>query len=244
MERQRDEALLLSAVDHGESDRVVTFLTRHHGRLSAFAAGARRSKRRFGGTLEPFMHLNILWVQGRGELVRLEATDLLEGFYGMRADLPRIARALYCVELLRELTVDAQPHPELLDAALTWLRAQEAGKAGPTSLIALELYFLGEAGLTPRFDACVLCDAPLDGPAAFASRHGGVVCAGCRLRAPDAVALTAALREALLRIQQGERLPLDAAMRAQARAVLNGYLEHHLGRRLKSADFMAQIGMD
>ncbi|HLT29189.1 MAG TPA: DNA repair protein RecO, partial [Myxococcaceae bacterium] len=70
MERQRDEALLLSAVDHGESDRVVTFLTRRHGRLSAFAAGARRSKRRFGGTLEPFMHLNILWVQGRGELVR------------------------------------------------------------------------------------------------------------------------------------------------------------------------------
>lgn len=244
MDRQRDQALLLSAVDHGESDRVVTFLTREHGRLSAFAPGARRSKRRFGGTLEPYMHLTLHWAQGRGALVRLEAVDLIEGFYGMRSELPRIARALYCVELLRELTIDAQPHPALFDAALTWLRAQDAGKAGPTSLIALELYALDEVGLMPRFDACVLCEAPVEADGAFAARHGGVVCAGCRIRAPGALSIPGALRASLHRIQQGERLPLDPGLRAQARSLLGAYLEHHVGRRLRSADFMAQMGVD
>ena len=52
MDRFSDEALVLSTVDFGEADRIVTLFTRGHGRLSAFAAGARKSKRRFAGALE------------------------------------------------------------------------------------------------------------------------------------------------------------------------------------------------
>ena len=51
MERYVDEALVLSTVDYGESDRLVTLLTREHGKLTAFAAGARKSKRLFAGAL-------------------------------------------------------------------------------------------------------------------------------------------------------------------------------------------------
>ncbi|RYZ33374.1 MAG: DNA repair protein RecO, partial [Myxococcaceae bacterium] len=38
MERYADDAFVLSTVDYGESDRMVTLLTREHGKLTAFAA--------------------------------------------------------------------------------------------------------------------------------------------------------------------------------------------------------------
>ena len=57
MERFAEEAVVLASVDYGEADRVVTLFTRGRGRLTAFAAGARKSKRRFAGALELGTHL-------------------------------------------------------------------------------------------------------------------------------------------------------------------------------------------
>lgn len=243
MERVTDEALMLSAVDHGESDRVVTFLTRSHGRLAAFAAGARRSRKRFSGALEPFMLLSIGWTERRGGTARLETTDIRRGFYPIREDLPRIARALYCMELLRELTRDGQPHPELFDAAVSWLDAQERGVAGPTSLLAFELDALEQVGLMPRFDACALCGRE-DGRTHFEPSHGGRICDSCLPRAPAAIPVPEELLAQLTAMQAGARNPLSPEARARARALLNLFVEHHLGRRLRSVDFMAQLGVD
>ena len=54
MTEQKDlEALVVGGVDYGEADRVVYLLSRE-GRLAVFAHGAKTSKRRFQGALEPF----------------------------------------------------------------------------------------------------------------------------------------------------------------------------------------------
>jgi DNA repair protein RecO (recombination protein O) len=50
--------------------------------------------------------------------------------------------------------------------------------------------------------------------------------------------------DALARLQAGERTPLPPLIRAQARQLLNVFIAHHLGRRLKSVDFMEQVGTD
>nr|WP_284668767.1 hypothetical protein [Myxococcus sp. SDU36] len=42
----------------------------------------------------------------------------------------------------------------------------------------------------------------------------------------------------------GARTPLPPDLRARARGLLNVFIAHHLGRRLKSVDFMAQVGLD
>ena len=67
-----DEALVLSTVDYGEADRIVTLFTKDRGRLSAFAAGARTSKRRFAGALEAGTHLRARLVERRGDVYRLD----------------------------------------------------------------------------------------------------------------------------------------------------------------------------
>ena len=61
----RDEAVVLRTHKLGEADRIITLLTRHHGRVRAVAKGVRRTSSRFGSRLEPFMVVDVQLWQGR-----------------------------------------------------------------------------------------------------------------------------------------------------------------------------------
>src|SRR5262249_60950580 len=117
MERWEDEALVLGTLDYGDADRMVTLLTRSRGKLTAFAAGARKSRRRFAGALEPGTVLKARLVERHGSTVRLDAGEGLNAFPRIREELPRIARALYALELCRGLLREAEPAPERLSLA-------------------------------------------------------------------------------------------------------------------------------
>jgi DNA repair protein RecO (recombination protein O) len=244
MERYQERALVLGTVDYGEADRIVTLFTEGRGKLSAFAAGARKSKRRFAGALEPFTLLRAQLVETRGSTVRLDSVDIERGFFGIRDDLGRIARAMYLVELCRELIREKEPQPELFQSAVGYLALLETRAAGPTSLIAFELSALSIAGLRPRFDACAICGGAPVGELVFDPDHGGVVCEACRARTRGGRRISAELCEGLARIQLGERLPLSPELRERARELLNLFISHQLGKSLKSVDFMRQIGAD
>jgi len=84
VDRFSDEAVVLGTVDFGEADRIVTLFTRNHGRLSAFAAGARKSKRRFAGALEAGTHLTARLVTPRGDTPRLDGADVHKSFPKLR----------------------------------------------------------------------------------------------------------------------------------------------------------------
>ncbi len=49
----------------GEADRIVTVLSREHGKIRAVARGVRRTSSRFGGRLEPFSHIDVQFAVGR-----------------------------------------------------------------------------------------------------------------------------------------------------------------------------------
>ncbi|MBM4380118.1 MAG: DNA repair protein RecO [Deltaproteobacteria bacterium] len=244
MDRSIELAVVVSAVDYGEADRIVTLLTEHRGRVSAFAAGARKSKRRFAGALEPGTLLRAHLVARRGSTWRLDSVDLDRSHLALRTDLPRLSRALYALELCRELVRDEQPHPALFRILVEYLGQLEANRAGPTSLIAFELAALGLAGFMPRFSACALCGGGLVEPVRFDADHGGCVCGPCGLRTAHGVPVSRELAAALAGLQAGERTPMPADQRARARELLNRFVAHQLGRRLNAVDFMAQLGLD
>jgi DNA repair protein RecO (recombination protein O) len=244
MERFVEESIVLSTVDYGEADRIVTLFTVGRGRLSAFAAGARKSRRRFPGALEPATHLKARLVERHGDTYRLDAADVVTSFHGLRDDLPRIARSLYSLELCRELTRDHEPHPELFKSLLEYLALLEARKAGPTSLVKFELDTLALAGFRPQFAPCLRCERETGEFPRFDPDVGGALCESCALHVPHAVPAHAAVIDALARLQAGERTPFDETIRSRARGLLNLFIEHHLGRRLKSVDFLLQVGVD
>ena len=237
-------AVVLRTVDYGERDRVVTLLSRDRGKLSAFARGARVSRRRFGGALEPFTILAAELVERGGDLWVLDSASVEAGFGTIRTDLARIACASYAVELAREIVRDAEPHPELFDALVDYLGTLDAAPAAPWDLRRFELLALRAAGLQPSLDDCARCGRPAgEGPAPFDPVQGGVLCPGCgptagpgaRSAGPEALA-------ALRALQRGDEAPGGAAPASEARVILGSCIESHLGKRLQARRFLDEMG--
>jgi DNA repair protein RecO (recombination protein O) len=243
VERIRARAVVLSTVDYGEADRIATLLTEERGRLAAFAAGARKSRRRFAGALEPCTLLWAQLVQGRGDTWRLDGVEVIDAFAELRSDLARMARGAYAAELSRELCRDLQPHPELHALLCRFLAALARQGAGALSMMRFELLALALAGLMPRLDRCCRCGAPPESKALFDPEHGGLLCPACAQGdgqpiSPEAARLLAQLQR---EPQRGEP---PRHVRAEARALLTRFVSHHLGRRPKSFDFMREVGVE
>jgi DNA repair protein RecO (recombination protein O) len=251
--------VVLRTVDYGESDRVVTLLTAERGKLAAFARGARASRRRFGGALEPFGLVRAEARERRGaDLVWLESVSVERAHGGIRGELGRIACAGYACELSRELVRDHEPHPELLALLVAYLGRLDAGPARQAALRAFELGALEAAGLMPRLDACARCGGALDAagaalvareaaatpsespaPAralrhAFDPAHGGTLCLGCGPSAnPAAPRLGPATVAAALRLQAGGLAASDVEpLAAPAGAELRDALSRFLEHHL------------
>ncbi|MGE3844535.1 MAG: DNA repair protein RecO, partial [Vicinamibacterales bacterium] len=53
------EAIVLRTYALGETDRIVVMLTSDRGKKRGISKAARRSRRRFGGALEPLTHVRV-----------------------------------------------------------------------------------------------------------------------------------------------------------------------------------------
>src|SRR5512145_1660215 len=247
--RVKVEGIVLRAVDYGESDRIVTLLTRERGKVGAFARGARASRRRFAGLLEPFTLLALDLADRRGDLLGLEAASALRAHGGIRTELARIAVAGYAAELAGELVRDAEPHPELFELLADFLSGLDSGPARPAALRAFELGALAATGFMPRLDACARCGAPLpDCPVRLDPAQGGLLCRACEPAGGGGLpSLAPATVAALLRLQAGGLAAAAAETLAppagrEAREALSRFVEQLLGRRLASRKFLDDVG--
>jgi DNA repair protein RecO (recombination protein O) len=242
----KELALVLRAVDYGESDRIVALLTREHGKLSGFARGARASRRRFGGSLEPFTVVAAELTERRGgDLWTLESVAPRRVFAAIRGDLARIACAAHACEVARALVRDAEPHPEIFDLLVAYLVRLDEAPAEPSGLRAVELGILRAAGLAPRLDACARCGGalPLEGRLRLDPADGGVLCGSCGPSSPRAPPLSAHAARELLRLQtEGPgAAPLARDVGAEVRDALEAFVEHQVGHRLPSRKFLDEI---
>src|SRR3954470_16035717 len=100
----RDEGIVLRVQKLGESDRIVTMLTRRRGRVRAVAKGVRRTMSKYGARLEPFGHIDVQFIEGRTlhSITQVEGIDL----YGGRlvGDYPRYTVASAIAETAERLT--------------------------------------------------------------------------------------------------------------------------------------------
>jgi DNA repair protein RecO (recombination protein O) len=100
----RDDGVVLRTQKLGEADRIITLLTRHHGRVRAVARGIRRTKSRFGGRLEPFTHVDVMVHNGRSLDVITQAEVIRA--YGMPlvTDYPKYTAGTAMLETAERFT--------------------------------------------------------------------------------------------------------------------------------------------
>lgn len=251
MQKLTTEALLLRAVDFGESDRIVHLLTPETGRVAAIAKGARRSTKRFPGTLDFFNQLHVQLERKRGDaqLARLEHARLIRTFHGLREDPGRFALGCYALELLDRLAPEGGRRGDLAALyafALEALGAIDALPPEPRLRVLLELRLLAAVGLRPELARCVRCGRPLtEQLLQFWIAEGGPLCPACTQPHEEGVpvhlgtlrALEQSLSFPLLRTG---RIALGGAALREAQTVLGRFLRFHVGAVLKSESFVSE----
>jgi DNA repair protein RecO (recombination protein O) len=232
----RDEGVVLRTQKLGEADRIVTLLTRHHGRVRSVAKGVRRTKSKFGARLEPFMHVDVQLYEGRSLDVVTQAETIAPYGGGLAADYGRYTAGTAMLETAERLTdQEKEPATQQFLLLVGGLRTLAAGEHDPALVLdAFLLRSLSVAGYAPTFDACARCGAA--GPHAwFGIAQGGALCASCRAPgvptpAPETVALLAALLT-------GDWAAADASdprHRREGSGLVAAYLQWHVERGLRS----------
>jgi DNA repair protein RecO (recombination protein O) len=179
------EALVLRTYDFGEADRIVVFLTRDRGKKRGVARSARRSRRRFGGALEPFTCVEASYFEKEHrELVVLNSAAIMRS--PLEAPDPdALGYAEYFAELIDEWAPDADPNERLFRLGAAVVDAMAGGVAVQRLARYFEYWLLRLQGVYPSSAACQRCDRPLAGDGAWLSRPGHVLL--CR-RCGDAAA--------------------------------------------------------
>jgi len=232
----RDEGIVLRTQKLGEADRIVTLLTRDHGRVRAVAKGVRRTKSKFGSRMEPFSHVDVQLYTGR-TLDVVTQVELVESHgVSLAGDYATYTAGTAMLETAERLT-DEEREPAVQQYLLLvgGLRALAGGthQAG----LVLDSYLLRSlalGGYAPSFDACVRCGRP--GPHRwFSVPAGGSACSECRPSGSATVsAETLALLAALLSGDWELADASEARHRREASGVVAAYLQWHLERGLRS----------
>ena len=81
------QAFVLSTLDYGDSDRIVSLFSLEHGHIKAFARGARKSRKRFGAALEPFARIEAQ-IRIKEGLSGLQQADIIAIYPTIRRILP------------------------------------------------------------------------------------------------------------------------------------------------------------
>jgi len=195
----RDEAVVLRTQKLGEADRIVTLLTRHHGRIRGVAKGVRRTSSRFGARLEPFAHVDVQLHTGRSLDVVTQVETLRPYGADLTADYGRWTAGQAMLETAERLTPEErEPATQQFLLVIGGLRTLAAAEHdAPLILDAFLLRSMAIAGWAASFDDCARCGEA--GPhRAFSVSSGGAVCAQCRpsgsaTPSPEAVRLMGAL---------------------------------------------------
>src|SRR3954451_6408226 len=162
MSLYRDEGVVLRTQKLGEADRIVTVLTRRHGRVRAVAKGVRRTRSKFGARLEPFGHVDLQLYAGRELDIVTQAETLSPYGDAIAADYPSDTAGTVVLETAERLTAEER-EPALRLFLLVVGALRSLSKAEHDASLVLDAFLLramSVAGYEPALAQCAKCTAP------------------------------------------------------------------------------------
>lgn len=260
-------AIVLRTRSFGESDKIVTFLSRDYGKVTGIAKGAKRSRRRFVNTLEPFSLVNLRFQErAQSSLVFVHACDWLQVFKNLTTGLENIAMASYMVEITDELTREREESRSIFEQLKQGLVFLEEQGSSVSYLTFFEMRLLTLSGYQPMLESCRRCGKKRPesgGPFlvrdpednrdyvphwCFSPRDGGILCRSCLPFRKETLPLSLEALSALARLQEnGGLLPsspgLSGLALKETRTILPRFIQFQINKELKSVPFLETFCM-
>lgn len=243
MPLHRTEAIVLRSYRVGEADKVVVFLTRDQGKIRGLARGARRTRSRFGGSLEIGSEVELTYFEKEGgELVSVDRCDIIRSSFSCSGD-PLLASTLgYFSELTDAFAQEKEPNEKLYRLVRAALGALAGADAEKTTRY-FEAWLLRLCGYYPRGEGCASCGRELASRGAFYRLEDReLACTAC---ASVGIPLS---RETLIYLQEiwqrgpGELgSPGSPAVLEELALLHKKIIQHELDRELRSQSVLDEL---
>jgi len=106
------EGIVLSQMNYGEADRIVTLITKDYGKVRVICKGIRKMKSRKRGHIDVFNRLKFSASKSH-DLDILTEAELIEAHSELKLDLRKVSVAYYFVEIIAKLTQLEEKHEML-----------------------------------------------------------------------------------------------------------------------------------
>lgn len=246
MALRESEAIVLRSYPLREADLLVTLFTRVEGKVRGVARSAKKSKRRFGGALEPLTYVRAFYdVRERQELARLDSCEVLESPMASEVSYARAVALGHIAELLDELLPDREANDAVFRLTLSVLHVLN----GPDIWMPVtyfDLWLTRLVGFLPELTECTVCGRSLNGSRAyFHALADGLMCPDDKRLASSEISsdsriLAAQMFRAPVETFAGQ--PWPKAQGADLRKLLIQILQRHLEKKLVTAGMLEKGG--
>jgi DNA repair protein RecO (recombination protein O) len=244
-----DEGIVLRRVNYGEADRILTVLTREHGKVGVMVRGVRKPGSRMAAQTDLFERSRMQLAEGRGELLVLAQAQRASGAPpGLVTDARRAACAAVVAELTDRVLEAHHPDPAVFGLVAGSLdELGDPGRDPRRALVWFSRQMIDRLGYGPQLQHCVSCSRRLaEEPAVFSAALGGLLCSACRPGDPSAIDCPVRVIKVLRVAAAADaatwaRLRLDHDVLVPLEAIIEAELEHHLDRRLRSWEVLRAL---
>jgi DNA repair protein RecO (recombination protein O) len=242
---KQSEALVLRTYPFHEADLLVTLFTRREGKVRGVAKSALKSKRRFGGALEPLTHVTAHWHEKEGqELARLDSFDIIASPLTTEVNYPRVVALSYVAEVVDQLLPDREPSDDIFRLTLSVV-GQLKADAIWMPLTYFDLWIVRLIGLLPELNECVVCGNTLNGSRAyFHPLADGLLCVNDkRLASTEMSAESRVLATEMFRapVESFAKAAWPRQRGADLRRFLAQRIERHIEKKLVTAAMLERV---
>jgi DNA repair protein RecO (recombination protein O) len=237
---QRTEGIVLRTFPFGEADLIVTYITRDFGIVKVFAKSPRKTKSRFGSSLEPLTFARLsFWGKEDAALPRLTQSDIIHPYSSLRESLQCFLRVSELIELTLHFVPERDISRNVYALLMQTLSALESSCSTPLIPISYKVKLLDMVGYLPGLQACGRCG---DNSDAFHVSHGTVLCRKCSQDEEVTSRLSPGVRTFFLSLLKWEMEKIDrikpaGVILAELSVLLDEHVRYLMERDLKTKGF-------
>ena len=246
--KSKTEAIIISSMNLGEADKLVTFFSLDRGMQKGVAKNARKSFKRFGAGLEAFTYCRLhLHEREHQDLLRIESADIIMQSAAICDDLRRTAAGAVILELVRELAPPGECNASAFLLLSHTIKLLNDGEEPSFLLRIFEIRFLSLLGYQPKLDRCLSCGKQSAGDMVFQAMKGGVLCPDCLVSSGDEQvrlspgAVSFYYQSLRMEMEKICRLKPSPLIMQELDRAFSAHTFHILGKRLKSMEFLRTV---
>ncbi len=245
----RTEGIVLKNQKYGEADLIVTYLTSDKGIINAFAKSPRKTKSRFGSSLEPLTHSKIaLWGKEQS-LPKITQSDIVASCHELRENFHDFANISKLIEILISLVPEGIPNKRLFSFILNLLHIIRSTDHGSRDLLHLMtmIRLLATIGYAPRLKGCGKCGGESFD---FYPSSGTTLCKNCSAASDRRENSCMRINSKIINfyshtlewpIHIADRLKPDDFTITVLSDLLDKHVTYLLSKKLRSAEFLMKL---